>query len=304
MKKLLLIYNKLYDNVPIDSYRTLYKELTTKNYDNIVITTIIKEENKKGGIDVSKREEDVIFCITPMMNAIDNKRTEQKIIYYIDDMHENKGNYEKFFELVKIADIVLTHQYQSTFVREKWKPMLHKLKWFPHFVNDYGLKPTKWKDKPKGTLITPYIFYREYPFKTAISIELDYETFKHPGYDVKRMDKNALNKNFQETIDQYQYSVVGGGGYKEYILKKYFEIPYCNTILIGQDLPGLYDLGFIHGKNCILVKIDDAYRIKEIIGSFGSDELQEISENGRKLVLDNHMVGHRVNWIIDEVKSL
>jgi len=287
--KVLIVYNHFYDNVPLGFYRFIHQELLKYPIPEIDLYRLEIPADDRKPVDLSKYEGfDAVVNLCPHTNEVVNKTT-QKVFYFLDDMHSKDGNYENYFRMTEIADYLLCTYKYSPFVQEKWRDHLHKMIWFPHFAYPFIVRrpPVRLRIGVAGILNE-----KEYPFRVTMQRKFDANTFEHPGYDPKTVDKSKINEGFYKWLANFKFSVASGGGERKYIISKYFEIPFVKSILIGEDVGwGLSELGFKNGVNCYLLK-------KEEIDDFKLNYDYSIALEGYKLVSRHHMVGNRVQMLI------
>ncbi|MFA5406911.1 MAG: glycosyltransferase [Candidatus Nanoarchaeia archaeon] len=288
----LVVYNEYYDNVPLGYYRYLFEALS-KEYDYIKL---------KGFYDVGPFNHKVVLNLTPFANTV--IQGYGKVIQCLDDMHSHNGDYSGFEKILDNSSFVFGTEVKSKSVLDNpfWQKHAGQLKWLPHFAYPYDIN-TDFSAK-QGFFNSGHSTESVYPFRYAYTKIFNPIQGGHPGYDPKIVDPQKINQGFYEQISKYQFCSACGGNYG-YVVSKYFEIPYCGSILIGEKNNGLDELGFVDGENCLLFTkeelINNSY---ERICGLTQKDLAEISEAGAKLIRDKHMLSNRLNYIQKIIKEL
>jgi len=80
-----------------------------------------------------------------------------------------------------------------------------------------------------------------------------------------------------------------------------FEIPATGVPLLTPYVPGMIELGFRHGINCM--KFEDAIELKAHIETLcaNSQLRAEIGKAGHKLVMEKHLYKHRAQQLIEVI---
>lgn len=87
-----------------------------------------------------------------------------------------------------------------------------------------------------------------------------------------------------------------------YVVPKYFEIPLSGCVSFVQWLPELDQLGFVDGKNCIVVnKANFDSKIKQFLDD-DIENYQEIADKGRELVLSRYTSECFANWFLNKLE--
>lgn len=86
---------------------------------------------------------------------------------------------------------------------------------------------------------------------------------------------------------------------------KYFEIPACGTLLLGEPTNELASIGFNDGNNFVEVNKDS---FSEKIGYYlkwpGKNDVNEIACNGRKLICEKHSWKIRIKELFNNIRKV
>jgi len=290
----IVAYNEYYDNVPLGYYRYLFEALKTK-YDYIKI---------KGFYDIKLPSHKVVVNLTPFANNC-LKSEGVKIIQFLDDMHSHNGDYSGFKHILDNSTIVFGTETESPSVKVNpfWQENASKLKWLPHFAYPYEVTIDNWANRPIEYINSGHYNEKDYPFRHKYTNVFKPSQAGHPGYDPKMVETTRINGYFYKMLSRGKFCAACGGT-QGYVVSKYFEVPYCGSILIGQANPLLEGLGFVHKNNCLIFTNEELTTAPEVINNLRTDELTKISLAGASLIRDKHMLKHRIQQIDDTIKEL
>ncbi len=111
----------------------------------------------------------------------------------------------------------------------------------------------------------------------------------------------ACREQYMESMRQSKL-VYAEGGIANCFVRKYFEACACGAVLVGKKVSGMSEFGFIHDKNCIIVK--DYKEILSIKKKYSNKRLEEIAKAGQTLILDKHMFVHRAKAFSATIKAI
>jgi hypothetical protein len=294
MNDVLVIYNSFYDKTPVATYRYLLEGLTSEGYD----VQIIHDQQV-----LTPTSHKVVINLTPFMNQT-IKTENVKIIQFLDDIHAPNGNYQGFENIYNNSDIVLGTEFGTEVEPNTpfWSTHKDKLVWLPHFAYPYPVNLDL--EHRRSFLNSGYYLKDVYPFRYYYSMIFKPNQSGHPGYDPSKIPETMLNEHFYNMLSNYAFCATCGSIHK-YVVNKYFEIPYCGTILIGEKMDCLKELGFIDGENCLLFTQEELINNGEKrVYSLTPEELTDISNAGAKLIREKHMLSNRICFIKDIVNNL
>lgn len=114
----------------------------------------------------------------------------------------------------------------------------------------------------------------------------------------------ACRENYMDSMRKSKKVYVDGGAANCFV-RKYFESCACGALTIVKRIPGLQEMGFIDGQNCIV--IENYQELQRQVDRFKDDERNEqIAKEGQQLILDKHMYYHRaiaLRKTIDDIKA-
>lgn len=182
---------------------------------------------------------------------------------------------------------------------------LDKMFWFPHFVNtdvfkDYG------QPKDIDVLMMGCISGKEYKFRKHILSVMQHEPgfvyHTHPGYKYSVDPDEYVRENYAKEINRAKIFITEDSIY-HYPVKKYYEVPACNTLLLAPTSRELEDLGFIPGVNFVDIAEDD-FLEKSRYYILHDKEREEISYRVYEMVRTRHSAQKRSMDFINTLKQL
>jgi hypothetical protein len=111
----------------------------------------------------------------------------------------------------------------------------------------------------------------------------------------------ACREQYLESLRNTKF-VYAEGGIGDCFVRKYFEACASGAVLIAKKAPGMAEMGFIHGENCIMVdKYQDIVTVDE---KYTEKQMREIAKNGQRLILQKHMFHHRAEALYKTIESI
>lgn len=112
----------------------------------------------------------------------------------------------------------------------------------------------------------------------------------------------ACRENYLDSMRKSK-KVYVDGGIGDCMVRKYFESCACGALTVMKNIPGLKQMGFVDGENCILIK---DYKELQILDKQLCDDRrnEQIAKNGQKLVLDRHMFHHRAESLYRTIETI
>ena len=98
-----------------------------------------------------------------------------------------------------------------------------------------------------------------------------------------------------------RYSYVDGS-YLNYPVRKYFEFPISNSVIVSPNTDVLNSLGFIDQVNCFFLEKNMSIEQLKVISNISKSEYNSILLASRKLISDNHQVTHRLDQLVEYLK--
>ncbi len=86
------------------------------------------------------------------------------------------------------------------------------------------------------------------------------------------------------------------------VVRKYFEACACGAVLVAKRAPGMREMGFIHGENCIIV--DQYEEIVHIDEMYSETELMQMAEKGQRLIAKKHMFINRAESLLKTLETI
>ena len=166
---------------------------------------------------------------------------------------------------------------------------------FPHavFTNEFVFTPLNNREI-KFNVVGVLYPERKQAVK-LLSIKLRIKTFINQLISFGKI-KTGFNQITEERLELYFHKynnkisnskyVYCSGSPLMYPVRKYFEIPSKRSVTIGWPCNGFEHLGFKDNKNFIVAKSNEELEL--LMSRYYDDELQQIADQGLKLIWDKH----------------
>ena len=240
---------------------------------------------------------------TNLMSSVKSIPKRTKVLLYLSDVHGNEDLglhnisnlktefYFKMQGLCNRADLILC-PYKTSFLF-KFPQFKSKFKFFPHFIDPQHAVVGKRLDRYNKCLISGALDSKVYPIRATA-----FQNFKqsgtspfchlsHPGY-FKLLDtsKCTVGVNYINYLSNFTCALATASCL-DYTVAKYFEIPLSGSLLVATHSSDLTELGFVDGKNFILVNKDNV--VSKVQGIIQNSELYKgVALKGQELVLENY----------------
>lgn len=95
-------------------------------------------------------------------------------------------------------------------------------------------------------------------------------------------------------------NVFTDGGIGQVIVRKYYEACACGALMVSVRIPGLEEMGFIDGENCVIL---DELNMKNLVKEIKNNpqKSEQIAAAGQKLILEKHMLANRAIALRDTI---
>lgn len=101
----------------------------------------------------------------------------------------------------------------------------------------------------------------------------------------------ACREQYMESMRSAKMVYAESGIISSFV-RKYFEACACGAVLVGKRVPGMAEMGFVNGVNCII--LEGYEEMLDIDRTYAQDRLEKIAGAGQRLVLEKHMYRHRI----------
>lgn len=238
------------------------------------------------------------FC--PEINGLNRLKIPFGIL--MCDAHFEEEKRKKFIIDNKV-------KYIFTFTKDeflkRYSEFSNNMIWFPHFVDinifkDYG------QIKSINYLMMGLLWQEYYPLRQKIYEKMKYENgflyIPHPGYGTIDTNTQMVGERYARKINKAKVFLTDGGKFN-YAVKKYFEVPACNTLLMAPYTEELHDLGFIPDKNFVSINEKDFLQKARY---YMEDERRrkQISLNGYNFVRSKHSSLIRAMELINNINNI
>lgn len=288
------------------SIEILENKLNENKYDDLIELLISIDSN------ITKNNINHIIFYPRQLKFLNPNNLLHKLIIncnikksiFIDDIH----CLELSLEIInKFDNKILSYAYLINIFLKGLNENIISL---PHYLNDRFV----YKNESKDIQISILGHYQSETYLTR----------KHIIQNIKNINNQLINCSikcfpklnniiYYQTLKKSYASIATTGDnpthYYPYIVSKYFEIPGCNSLLIAHILPEMEDefkkYGFIENENYIKFS-----SIKELIEKCNfifdpknKEYIEKIRNNGYQLVINNHLISHRLKSLVKMLNS-
>lgn len=221
------------------------------------------------------------------------------------DLHARPELRREFMRRFPSANIFT--MYRQAF-RERYPEFKGRLFWLPHFV-----EPTVFKDYQRRKNINvllmgatnPKVYPLRHKMRTALSRHPGFVSHNHPGYTNFGSEPQALvARGFALEVNRSKIFLSCDSIY-HYPLRKYFEVPACNTLLLASENVDLRGLGFRHGVHYVAVtERDFLAKIHYYLHPNNESLRAKISRQGYEFVREKHTTSVRTLQLLEMIGSI
>lgn len=219
---------------------------------------------------------------------------------YVIDAHWKPDERKKYFEENNISLIFSVTKYPFLERHPEYKS---KFRFLPFSVNPNIIKD--WKLEKDIDFLLMGLIAESYPFRATVLEKMkDVEGFvyhKHPGHLKQDRSLYIIDEDFGKEINRAKIFFTCGSIYR-YPVMKYFEVPGCNTLLIGEENKDLIELGFEDGVNFIAADQSNFYE-KGLYYLENDKEREAIALAGYHFIHQHHTHQIRAQQFINDVKE-
>lgn len=245
--------------------------------------------------EVLKEKLDVIICLEPGWAApvinFDKNRKCLKMVF-LSDPHSKTEWFEDYFQKNNF-DYLLSY-YNSPFFYhfpEFPKEKFVHLAWAipDHFVKEIDIKTPLTNE----VIIFGGKDSDAYDVRNYCRSHPEVINFNNSGVE----NKVLSDEEYFEWLSGFGATIAAGSSNPIYelVTPKYFEIAFSGPLLIGQYCPDLMKLGFDESNMLIFTKNNFEQILKEY--KLDPSRFVEIRRRARELILDQHMLSHRIDVI-------
>jgi hypothetical protein len=286
----------------VGRYYSLFNLLQDRLNFNIVITD-------NYNVDVITEDVVIIFKSPEdlqlgLMSNLAGLRKSKKLIGYYADIHtskeligqshtENKEYFNSMNRMLSRCDKILC-PYNYEF-RRRWPKYIYKYEFLPHFVDYEKYSNLKFNKDPIRKCLISGACNQSYKIRKNILENTNNKEIihflEHARY--RETDEEAVKQGFKidveyiKELNTYASGLATSANIIRCVVAKYFEIPASGSLLLGEELPDLTELGFRGGVNYISITENNfTDKTKHIIDDY--DKYENIRLEGRGLVLQRH----------------
>jgi len=313
MKGLILIPEALKERaIPLNRYLNLFSLIM----DRLDFDYLFTDDLDPNGIDADV----VVIFKSPQkqnvgwMRSLRDLPKDKKLIGYYTDIH-GRGAYKGFEEpmskLLERADKILC-PYDYAF-KKIWPEYSDKCEFFPHFYTPYekcsGLKVNT---KPVMKCLLSGMFVIEdqyYPLREYIYRNRDarIDVLRHPLYTASTgsiLDSKEYKIDADYILELHKYfCCIATSSKLDYVVAKYFEIPFSGSLLLANYTPDLDRLGFVDGKHYVAITKKNFFKVLgDVLDN--PERYEQIRHEGRDFVLNNFSILDRFKQFEDILKKI
>lgn len=221
------------------------------------------------------------------------------------DLHARPEQRREFLHRFPSANIFA--MYKQAF-RQRFPEFKGRLFWLPHFV-----EPTVFRDYQRRKNINvllmgatnPKVYPLRHKMKMALSGQPGFVYHSHPGYTNFGSDAQAyVARGFALEVNRAKIFFTCDSIY-HYPLRKYFEVPACNTLLLASDNADLRALGFRSGVHYAAVTERDFLAKLHFYLHPNNESLRaKISRQGYEFVREKHTTSVRTLQLLEMIGSI
>lgn len=214
-------------------------------------------------------------------------------------------------QYIEDNNIDLIFSATKDYFRNNYSEYLDKLRWLP-----WSIDPQIFRDyqmyKGYDSLLMG-VTYDSYPFRQKVKDAMkDVKGFRYHSSPVTGKPITTWIPAFYFVGEKYAQEInkaklfFACGGIAKYPVKKYFEVPACNTLLVAEANQDILDIGFKDGENFVACTIDN-FKEKAEFYLKNDAERSRITRNGYNLVHSNHTheirAAQLLKYITDFIKG-
>lgn len=219
---------------------------------------------------------------------------------YVIDAHWKPEERKKYFIENNISLIFSVTKRPFLKRHPEYESKFHFL---PFSINPHVVKD--WKLKKENDYLLMGLIAESYPFRKAVLDKMQHVNgfiyHKHHGHLINDRSKLIIDEAFAQEINRSKIFFTCGSIY-QYPVMKYFEVPGCNTLLIGEEIPDLLELGFKDGENFVAATTNNFYEKGQYYLE-NSIERKKIIDRGYEFVHKYHTHHQRaqefIRYILD-----
>jgi len=160
--------------------------------------------------------------------------------------------------------------------------------------NEYGNRTLMYRQESDRTENSEYMRYED----KMLDIMLE-KPSEYMNSHAKRESIQVWRENYNIGLRKSKMAYADGGVGLQ-LVRKYSEIPARGTLMLCEDIPCLKNYGFIDGENVVIVTQDDfENKVKYLLNHI--DKMQEIANNGKKMVLKKHSAVNQARLILNTI---
>ncbi|MFC4807991.1 glycosyltransferase family protein [Paenibacillus sp. GCM10023250] len=221
------------------------------------------------------------------------------------DLHFDVKGRKAFIQQHRVP--VIFSMYRSAFIH-LYPEYVSRMRWLPHFAHapvfrDYRLT------KRIDLLLMGYVDRKYYPLRLQMLNRYrgrpGFVYHEHPGYVQVQHPTNAwIGQNYAREINRSRI-FLSCDSILHYPLRKYFEVPACNTLLLAPCNQDLLDLGFEPGKHFVSISEADYQEKVDFYAAPRNQTLvSQIARQGCEFVHHHHTSAVRAAEFIRMVHSI
>jgi len=220
-----------------------------------------------------------------------DKKLKHTICVFVSDPHNKKSWFQDY--IIKNDITYVLSQYYSPFFYHFPTFPKKKFIYFPWAVPDQLAPKNNISLNGSDIMIFGGKASNAYDVRNWCREQKNIVSFENSGVENKKLS----NKEFFGWLSTFDAIVAAGSSHPMYdlVTPKYFEIASVGALVIGQKCKDLELLGFNETNMLIFEKDEFNPKIEKYLKN--PEVYLEKRKNGKKIILEEHLVSHRINFI-------
>ncbi|MBA1336864.1 MAG: hypothetical protein HPY66_3300 [Firmicutes bacterium] len=222
-----------------------------------------------------------------------------KGVYYFDIHVQTRER----IQFVKDNNIDLVFCPVKEFFYKTLPELKDKFRWLP-FSNNPNIYKDWHRPKDVDFMLMGRTWKEWYPFRKKVVDRMsglkNFVYHKHP-FEAESKSDVYIGEKYAKEINRAKIFFTCGTRFN-YPVRKYFEVPACNTLLMAKGNNDLPELGYINGENFIECNEENFYDLAMYYLKH-DDERERIAKNGYIMTHKKHTDRVRVSQFLSMIEK-
>lgn len=219
------------------------------------------------------------------------------------DLHGKKQQRRKF--ITQEPSPIIFTIYRRAF-HNRYPEYRGKVRWLPHFVEPsifYDYQNSRKNELLLMGSVHRKVYPLRYLMQATYANQNGFVHHKHPGYG-DFSETSLVAENFAKEINRTKIFLTCDSIYN-YPIRKYFEVPACNTLLMAPSNEELQDLGFFSQKNYISISEEDFQeKVKFYLHPNNDSVRKKIAQQGHDFIHRHHTTAVRAQQLLSMIREI